>query len=120
MDKEDLSDQVFDPKDFKKPIEISYFDLPELLTMSKLGHEFWEAMSETDDLNLFDKQVVKIMINYKWKTVLPQIIKFQMIPYMIFLLFFSIYSNFVYNVDYDRQCEIYADVRCHPVVKGLF
>ena len=53
-DKDELVEEVFDPKDFKKPIEILYFDLPEFLLNTKIGMEFFEALSDSDDLSLFE------------------------------------------------------------------
>jgi hypothetical protein len=89
---------MFNPSEFKKPITIKYLDVPELHLNTKIGKDFWNAISESVDLSLFDTKVVQILINYKWSIIKPKVFSGYLYPYLLFLLTFSAWSNFLYEL----------------------
>jgi hypothetical protein len=96
-DKNNLVDRLFDAELFKKPMTISYFDLPELHLNNEIGFKFWKALGETPEFDLFDKKAIQILINYKWRGFQPEILKRFVIPYFLFILTFTLWSNLFYE-----------------------
>jgi hypothetical protein len=57
-DKDKLIEKLFDKASFKKNIAINYLDIPEIHLNTNIGKEFFEAVSQSDDLRLFETKVV--------------------------------------------------------------
>lgn len=92
-----MKKKLFDPTEFKKPLSILYLDIPELHLNTEIGMEFWEAISDSTDLSLFDTKAVQILINYKWGIIKPKVYSSYLYPYLAFLFTFSAWSNFLYE-----------------------
>lgn len=99
--------KLFDPSKYKKDITILYLDIPEIHLNTPIGKEFFEAIAESEDLRLFETKVVQILINYKWESIRPKVFRLYLYPYIVFLLSFSIWSNFVYEI---RHKEPYLTI----------
>jgi len=56
---------------FKKPMTITYFDIPELHMNNEIGFEFWKQLGMTPDYDIFDKKAIQVLINYKWRGFKP-------------------------------------------------
>lgn len=54
QDKNVLADDLFSKEDFKKPITLKYLDIPGLYTNNEIGNEFFESLSSSPDINIFE------------------------------------------------------------------
>lgn len=96
-DKNNLVDRLFDKELFKKPMNIKYFDIPELHLNTPIGYEFWRQLGSTPESDIFERKVIQILINYKWRGFKPLIFVRFVIPYLLFIATFTVWSNFFYT-----------------------
>jgi len=95
--KDTLVDRLFCPDMFKKPIDLNYFDLPELHLNTKIGQLFWYELGKSDETDIFDTKAIQILISYKWRGIQYKVFRRYLIPYVLFILIFTIWSNVFYE-----------------------
>jgi len=72
---------------------IKVFDLPRLHHFNnKRGRNLVEALSETEDLSIFDREFIQALLEYQWPLIKVNIMRDLFIPYIIFLMVFSYFS----------------------------
>ena len=75
------------------PMLIHVYDFPKLHHFnSKTGKELILALSESDDLSIFDRQYVQALLEYQWPAIRYAIMRDLFIPYILFLVAFNYYS----------------------------
>ena len=67
---------------------------------TKVGWNFWNALGTSQDTEHFDKMVIQLLINFKWESFKPRIVKRFVIPYLIYILMFTLWSNVFYSNRY--------------------
>jgi hypothetical protein len=69
------------------------FDLPKLHHFNnKTGKEIVLALSESDDITIFDRKYVQAILEYQWPAI-RRVIMFELFfPYVIMLATFNYYS----------------------------
>ena len=61
-----------------------------------VSQDFFEALSETEDLNLFNHRTIQHFIDFKWPLANKYTIRMLFIPFCFYLLIFVVWSN-VFN-----------------------
>lgn len=78
-----------------KSLIIRYFDIPELHEFETEGHKFFEELESTLDKQLFETEVVQIIITHKWN-LMAWFVKYMMFaPYCCLLM-----TNLFWHVKY--------------------
>ena len=77
---------LFDANLIARQLDICYFDIPELHEFGENGHEFFDILADTDELNMFNVKIVQIIITHKWNLI-SWFIKYCMfVPYLTLLM----------------------------------
>lgn len=75
------------------PMQVMVFDFPKMHHFgNQTGKELILALSEQEDLTIFDQKYVQALLEYQWPAVRKAVIYSLMIPYLIFLVAFNYYS----------------------------
>ena len=96
-DKNKLVNRLFDKELFKKPMTIKYFDFPDLHLNTPIGYEFWHELGTTPEYDIFNRKVIQILINFKFYDLKPKIFRRFIIPYLLFIFTFTLWSNLFYK-----------------------
>jgi hypothetical protein len=64
--------------------------------------QFFNVLAETDDFSIFDRKVVRKIIEFKWPLTREFIVKMLFIPFVIFMAFYISYMNFVYYLRWEH------------------
>jgi hypothetical protein len=84
---------MFNPDVLEVPLEMYILDIPQLHKyLNDNADNFFEALAETECIELFSNRSVKAIIELKWPLVKSAIIRNLFIPYLIFLFTFLIYT----------------------------
>lgn len=108
-----------DPKE--QEIKLEFLDMPLIHSyQEEVGDEFFKALAETDDIELFNYKSIQALIDYKWALAREYTVKILFIPFILFHLNFSIYSN-VFNgqYEYDGDKESGSMYIGHNIVAAL-
>ena len=84
-DRNQLMNDMFDPLEFKKRVDILYFDLPGLLEKNEIGYRFWNALAESDNLNFYSKRITQVMISLKWTYIYKRMKRYTQWPLILFM-----------------------------------
>lgn len=80
------------------PMTVQVFDFPELHHFSnRTGKEVILALSEQEDLSIFDQHYVQALLEYQWPAVKYVLIKSLMLPYLFYLFVFNYYSLYLFE-----------------------
>jgi len=72
---------------------IRVFDFPKLHQFeSSIGRALVTAISECDEISIFDQQYVQAILEFQWPAIRAVIIRDLFIPYMVFLAVFNYYA----------------------------
>ena len=74
---------------------MKYYDVPHIISQSREGFEFIEALGITDDESLFGLQSVQSIIHLHWMFWKKWEILLRLIPFFVQILTFFIWSNFI-------------------------
>ena len=84
-----------DNKGDQQQLDLCYFDIPFINDCSKQSNDFFEALAETEDLELFESLSINIILEKAWSEHRPFFICFFTAPYCILIASYFIWSNFV-------------------------
>ena len=73
---------MFDENSFEMRIKLVYLDIPRLHEFTEEGNRFFELLELTEDIELFKKESVQILITYKWGIVFDFIFYQQFLPHV--------------------------------------
>lgn len=72
-------------------------DIPNIHTYkSEMANKFFEAIAETEDMEIFNKKAIKKIIEYKWPLTREYTVKKLFVPFVLFLAFYLVYMNYIY------------------------
>jgi len=73
--------------DFPK---VHHFDNP-------IGRDLILAISESDEISIFDMKYVQAILEYQWPAVRKVIIRDLFVPYILFLIAFNYYAIYQFE-----------------------
>lgn len=77
------------------PMTIQVFDFPKIHHFSnQTGKEIVLALSDSDDISIFDRKYVQALLEYQWPAIRYAIMRDLFMPYILFLTAFSYFSIF--------------------------
>ncbi len=78
-------------------IRVEYIDIS---TLHSYTHEntnkFFEALSDCTNYDIFEQAAIKKIIEFKWPLLKEFTIKKLLMPYLVYMLTYLFYVNFVY------------------------
>lgn len=104
-------------------MSVHVFDFPKMHHFSnENGKELVLALSEQEDLTIFDQKFVQAILEYQWPPVRRAIIEKLMIPYMIFLVAFNYYAVYQFEEEYNspNDMALYIDGCVVKLILVLF
>jgi hypothetical protein len=82
--------------------------------------QFFDNLADVQSLELFENNVIKALIDYKWPLVKEFLIKILFVPFLFYHSLFIVYSNvFTGQVVYDNEEQIYQLLIAKLVVMAL-
>jgi len=78
-------------------IKLQFMDVADIHEFSEVGQQFFQIMQDTNCLELFDQELVRKMIMFKWPVVREHIIKFIFIPFLIQLIATVFYTSYLFH-----------------------
>ena len=94
----DIKKTMFNERGYKKKLKLCYFDIPNINDGSKQSNRFFDALAlHSNDITLYDHLSVNIIIEKAWSEHRNFFIRFFMIPYIVLILAFTIWSHFLSN-----------------------
>lgn len=100
---------------------MAYFDIPSINDLSVKSNEFFEVLSETENIDLFKHRSVNIIVEKAWAEHRNFFICFFTIPYIILVAAYFFWSNFT-SVPFEKsgfakeETQIWAGLVCHVVI----
>ena len=61
-----VKNSLFEKEGYLKPYKMKYFDIPLIISNSKEGMEFMEALGRADDQSIFGRASVQSIIQIHW------------------------------------------------------
>lgn len=90
-----------DPKESE--IKLEFLDMPRLHSYSqKSGDDFFKALADSDDIDLFQYRSIQALIDYKWALAREYTVRILFIPFLFYHATFLVYSN-VFNGQYSYE-----------------
>jgi hypothetical protein len=94
----DDTNELLAPAPIQQEVKLEYIDIPKMHTFTnEEANLFMEQLAETDDMELFNRKVVRKIIEFKWPLAREYVIKVLMIPFLVFMLCYQLYMNFFYE-----------------------
>lgn len=90
-----VKEELFKDHGFYKPYKMKYYDVPHIISQSREGFDFIEALGITDNESLFGLQSVQSIIHLHWMFWKKWEILLRLIPFFVQILTFFIWSNFI-------------------------
>jgi len=85
---------MFTKDGFVRPLSLCYFDIPSINDRSSKSNAIFEALSETEDLKIFNSLSVNIILEKAWQEHRTVFIVFFVVPYCLLLGTFFFWSNY--------------------------
>lgn len=77
--------KLFQKAPIEQEIKLTFVDIPKLHSYKEeVSQEFFEALAETERMELFDLKAIKKLIEFKWTLTKEFTIKKLFIPFLIF------------------------------------
>ena len=86
----------------EKRVEVKAIEFDWILK-SHEGEEFLQRLSETDNLEYFQIDLIKNIIWFQWSYFLPRIIAALFIPFLAFFLLFILYTTWLINEKHEEE-----------------
>ncbi|CDW75557.1 wd-40 repeat protein [Stylonychia lemnae] len=81
-----------DPRESE--VKLEFLDMPKIHSYNEVsGDEFFKALADSNDIELFSYRSIQSVIDYKWPLAREYTIKVLFIPFIFYQLTFLIYSN---------------------------
>jgi ABC-type multidrug transport system fused ATPase/permease subunit len=74
------------------------------------GKDFLQYLSETENLRIFDNEIIKYIVYHQWNKFLPYICVLLFVPFLIHFVLFLFYATWLYHeteVEDDKNGEYY-------------
>ncbi|CDW91027.1 wd-40 repeat protein [Stylonychia lemnae] len=90
---------LFDENEIQIPTKVMVLDIPNVINQSQNKDlNIFTALRTTEQMEIFESEAVRAIIEYAWPITRKAIIKWMMIPSMVFLVFFMFYTGIVFPV----------------------
>lgn len=97
MDSKEIETKLFKESPVDADLKLEFLDLPKLHCYgNKSATAFFDALANTDSIDLFANRGIQTIIDYKWKLVKEYTLKKLFAPFMVYMIAFFLYSNFVF------------------------
>ena len=94
--KKQVKEIMFDDnKSFLQQLNLCFFDIPNINDQSEKSNDFFDALSETDSMDLFDSLSINIILEKAWSEHRTSFVCFFTLPYCVLVSAYFIWSNFV-------------------------
>lgn len=93
---------MFTKDGFVRPLSLCYFDIPSINDRSIKSNAIFEALSETEDLKIFNSLSVNIIIEKAWLEHRKVFVILFVAPYCLWLGTFFFWSNYCSFHKYER------------------
>ena len=104
---------MFKPSPVEQDIKLEFLDLPKLHCYgNKITDTFFDSLANTDNIELFANRAVQTIIDYKWKLAKEYTIKKLFTPFIIFMVLYFAYSNYIFPVRFhenENEMEHYSN-----------
>ena len=99
---------MFDQNLIARQVTINYFDIPELHQFTEEGHKFFEELARipSDNLEMFDVEIIQILITHKWMMMSDYIMYMLFGPYLLLL---TVNLLWHINIRTERQNYYYTN-----------
>ena len=74
-------------------VKVQYMDLAQIHEFSDVGQDFFEKLQSSDNFALFDQEIIRKLILFKWPVVKEHIETYLMYPYILYVLTVSFYTS---------------------------
>ena len=88
-----VAKELFSSKGFPKRINICYFDIPNCTDTSKASDKFFDALADSENLDIFNTTIVNIIVNKAWRELRYFFFWTQMLPQILLLLSYLFWQN---------------------------
>ena len=124
VEQEDI-DQVLKKSPIEQDIRMEFIDIPNIHTFREvhshskdnISQKFFDCLADTEDMDIFNKQVIRKLIEFKWPLIKEFLIKKLFIPYIMFLATYVFYMNYIY---YQRTLGGWYSVAHYSTMALLF
>jgi hypothetical protein len=93
---------MFTADAFVRPLSLCYFDIPSINDRSLKSNAIFEALSETEDLKIFNSLSVNIILEKAWLEHRTFFVVFFVAPYCLLLGTFFFWSNYCSFYKFER------------------
>jgi hypothetical protein len=78
---------------------LQFVDIPQYHKIdTKVSEDFFAALSNSDDMRLFETTAVKKLIVFEWPLVLRYTLYKLFFPFVAYLIFYMLYMHFVFHI----------------------
>lgn len=82
------------------PMIVKVFDFPKIHHFGNMfGRRMMAALSESDDISVFDRVFVQAILEYQWPAIRQAIIRDLFLPYVVFFFAFNYYALYWFEKD---------------------
>jgi hypothetical protein len=74
---------------------LQYFDIPRIYDQTDQGDKFIQVLADTDNVDIFQHKAVQVIVNHQWEYWRVANKWLMLIPYLIQLFLFWLWSNFL-------------------------
>lgn len=89
----DVERALFDRTKAASEVELYYIDLAELHEFGEVSREFFDALANADNLDIFELEVVQRIIMFKWPIVKKSYVVNNFLPSLAFLVATTSYTS---------------------------
>ena len=113
--KKDIAEdeKLFDENEFQMPTKLQILDIPSKTNIfnkhPEYGLSIFTALRLTDQTEIFESEAIRAIIEYAWPVARQSIIRWMMIPSIIFLLFFIAFTAIIFSMTEDCKAKFITD-----------
>lgn len=80
-------------------------DIAKLHEFSDEGQEFFNNMAETEMLELFNLELIRKLIQFKWPIIKENILNYLFLPFLVYLCATVFYTSFLWQKTVNDKTE---------------
>lgn len=104
-EEKEIEAALFTPSQKGQDIQLQYMDIADIHEFSQIGQEFFSTMSETPMLELFDLEIVRNLILFKWPLVKEHIITWLFMPFLVQLATTVYYTGYLLHAQLNNEAQ---------------
>lgn len=79
-----------------RPVTIRAFDAGWIFKSTE-GKQFIMALSNSENMNYFQQESVRLLVNFQWMFYKTSIIKYLFVPFIVNMVLFNLYAVIVFE-----------------------